>query len=45
MYLGFGGVEEEEELDENNAWVTEKELLNRAVSAVNTVSQGVVLFA
>ena len=27
------------------SWVTEKELLNRAVSAVNTVSQGVVLFA
>ena len=38
--------EEEDEEDENkDAWVTEKELLNRAVSAVNTVSQGVVLFA
>ena len=39
--------EEEEEEDENDkdAWVTEKKLLNRAVSAVNTVSQGVVLFA
>jgi len=40
---GEGGGEEEEQDGEDDC--AEKELLNRAVSAVNTVSQGVVLFA